>query len=188
MNANLKKLNSASLDDALAMTEHLVERSPWVTQQALTHRPFKSAENLAQALVQQILQQGWDARLELYNAHPELAVTPTVGQTMTPSSITEQSRLGFTQLPAERAQQLRDMNAQYFARFTYPFIIALHRIPDLNALFRIFEARLNANPIEEHATTVAEIASVVLSRTLRSFGDTASPPLVPLTSSLESHS
>jgi len=62
------------------------------------------------------------------------------------------------------------MNSAYAAQFGHPFILALHRVPDLKAVFDIFERRLAASPVEEHVSTLAEIASVIGSRAARAFG------------------
>lgn len=77
-------------------------------------------------------------------------------------------------LDAGTHARLSRLNAAYKARFGYPFIIALHRIPDLDRLFSTFEARLAADPVEEHVTTLAEIASVIRARASCAF---TTPPI-----------
>lgn len=176
MKPNLQDLNDAPRDLALEMLAPLVERSPWVASAALDARPFQSDEMVAKALVETILTAGAEQRLALFNAHPELAGSEAMEGSMTAHSTSEQNRLGLVRLSSGDALRLTRMNAEYRARFGHPFIIALHRVPDQEALFATFSRRLAASPLEEHTTTLAEIASVIRSRSRRAFGDVTPSP------------
>ena len=169
MPTTLQTLNTAAPSDALDLLEPLVEMSPWVASAVIDQRPFRSIEDLASALVEVILRSAKERRISLFQAHAELAGAEAVAGQMTAHSQTEQGRLGLTSLSGAEAELLARMNAEYCARFGHPFIIALHRVPDRAALFKSFERRLGASPLEEHVTTLSEITSVILSRTGRSF-------------------
>lgn len=169
----LQELNAAPRDTALNLLEPVVERSVWVAERSVDFRPFASDQDVAQRLVDTILEAGFERRLSLFRAHPELAGCEAAAGTMTEASTSEQSRLGLTSLDAEAAARLTQMNAAYKARFGYPFILALHRVPDLETVFDIFARRLSASPVEEHVSTLAEIASVISARAARAFGATS---------------
>ncbi|WP_172331145.1 2-oxo-4-hydroxy-4-carboxy-5-ureidoimidazoline decarboxylase [Mangrovicoccus sp. HB161399] len=173
MTTALDILNDAPRAEALAMIAPLAERSPWVAEAALGARPFESDEALARALVEAILSSSRETRIALFRAHPALAGREAAEGSMTAESTCEQGRLGLLSLSAADAARLGRLNAAYAARFGHPFILALHRIPDLGALFDIFERRLRATPLEEHASTLAEIASVIRSRAAEAFGAAA---------------
>ncbi|RYH07131.1 2-oxo-4-hydroxy-4-carboxy-5-ureidoimidazoline decarboxylase [Tropicimonas sp. IMCC6043] len=173
MNTAINALNSAQREQALLTLIPLVERSPWVAEVAVDQRPFASDGAVAEALVEVILSAPPERRLALFNVHPELAGPEVREGYITAESASEQGRLGLTDLPESEARRLRELNASYRARFGHPFIIALHRVPDRNVLFEIFEKRLKATRLEEHTTTLAEIASVIQSRCDSAFG---SPP------------
>ena len=170
MNSAIQKLNSLSRDLAIAMLEPLVERSAWVAAQAADGRPFADSAELAVTLVDLILASGREKQLELFRAHPELAGREAEEGRMTDASVSEQARLGLLDLTPADAARLNSMNAAYRTRFGHPFIIALHRVPDLGTLFEIFERRLSSTAIEEHTATLAEISSVIQSRTRQAFG------------------
>lgn len=178
MKTSLSHLNATDTRDAAALLGPLVERSPWVAVAAVSERPFVSDEAVAEALIEAILSADAATRLAVFMAHPELAGEEAVAGRMTEASTAEQSRLGLTSLAAGEAMRLDAHNAAYRARFGYPFIVALHRVPDLLALFACFERRLEANPVEEHVTTLAEIASVVSRRATEAFGG---PDAIPET-------
>ncbi|MDO6587198.1 2-oxo-4-hydroxy-4-carboxy-5-ureidoimidazoline decarboxylase [Salipiger sp. 1_MG-2023] len=162
-------LNHAHRDDALALLAPLVERSAWVAQDSLSARPFADDAAVAQALVETILLSGAERRLAMFRVHPELAGREALAGDMTPASTGEQARLGLMSLDRRDAQRLTRLNAAYGARFGHPFIIALHRVPDLATLFDLFERRVTASPIEEHVSTLAEIASVIRARAAAAF-------------------
>ncbi|BCH21028.1 uricase [Mesorhizobium sp. L-8-3] len=176
MTSTLDILNTAPRTAALAMIEPLVECSPWVAAATVDQRPFACDEALARALVETILRAEPGQRVALFNAHPELAGKEAAEGRMTEASTGEQGRLGLLALSAAEASRLTRLNATYRARFSHPFIIALHRVENLRSLFATFERRLAATPLEEHITTLAEIASVIRSRAARAFGMGAQTP------------
>ena len=167
----LLELNEASRSDALRMLEPIVEKSSWVAEHAVGLRPFASDQAVAQGLVDTILTSSLERRIALFRGHPELAGREALEGTMTRASTSEQERLGLTSLGSEDAERLRLLNLAYSTRFGHPFILALHRVPDLRSVFDIFERRLTASPVEEHVTTLAEIASVISARAARAFGE-----------------
>lgn len=173
----LTKLNTAPRADALAMIAPLVERSEWVADAAIDQRPFASDGDVAAALVEAILTSPAARRIAMFRAHPELAGREAIEGLMTVESMGEQGRLGLMSLETESHAYLSQLNATYKARFGYPFIIALHRVPDLETLLLIFETRLAADPVEEHVTTLGEIASVIRARASRAF--TTAPINIP---------
>lgn len=181
-------LNAAPRATAMAMIEPLVERCSWVGEAVVDMRPFESDEALAGALVEAILAADAPRRLDLFRGHPELAGREAIDGSMTEASQSEQDRLGLMHLAPNDMARLTQLNTDYRARFGHPFIIALHRIPDLPSLLAVFERRLAATPIEEHATTLAEITSVIRARTARAFGpsaDTTAPSVLISTDTQE---
>lgn len=180
MQPALNTLNTVRREEALIAMVPLVERSPWVVEAVVDQRPFVSDAAIAEALVEVILSASPAQRRTLFSVHPELSGTEAAQGRMTAESTSEQGRLGLDRLPRDQAVRLRVLNAAYRARFGHPFIIALHRVPDLSTLFATFEQRLEATPLEEHTTSLAEIASVIRSRCRNAFGtpsETTSPLL-----------
>ena len=181
----LEVLNSASRQTAIAMLTPLVELSGWVGEATVDARPFASDAALAEALVETILKAGLERRVAMFKVHPELAGREALTGNMTVASQSEQGRLGLLNLAAADLARLSRLNAAYRVRFGYPFIIALHRIEDLQSLFATFEQRLGATTVEEHTTTLAEIASVICARAAKAFGPDAVFPEIPTLSPTE---
>ena len=125
MPLTLEQLNAASPAEALALLDGLYEHSPWIAEQALAQRPFRSLAHLKHALAQVVRTAELDAQLALIRAHPELAGKAMVAKSLTAESTNEQSKAGLTQCTPEEFERIQQLNAAYNERFGFPFILAV---------------------------------------------------------------
>lgn len=125
MALTLEQLNAAAPDAACAMLDGVYEHSPWIARQALAARPFRSLAHLQDQLQRAVDTAPLDARLALIRAHPELAGRAMVRQDLTAESTHEQTQAGLTQCSPEEFNRLQQLNADYNARFGFPFILAV---------------------------------------------------------------
>lgn len=159
---SLAALNAADIATCAAMLGPLVERSPWLAERIAAARPFETPADLGTAIETAIMGLDGAERLLLLRAHPELAMPRP--EAMTAASQSEQGRLGLT-TPSDRLRaRVEGLNARYRSRFGFPFIIALHRAPDLDAVIERFETRMQAEPEAEIVTALAEVVSVCRAR------------------------
>jgi N-carbamoyl-L-amino-acid hydrolase len=157
----LDQLNAASLDDACQMLDGLYEHTPWIAREALAQRPFASLAALKYAMTQVLARAGRDAQVALIHAHPELAGKAMVSQTLTAESTHEQSKAGLTQCTPEEFARIQQLNADYNAKFGWPFILAVRgpRGTGLNKsqIIAAFERRLHGHPDFELAECIRNI-------------------------------
>jgi OHCU decarboxylase len=172
MKNTIETLNKASRSNALLMMSPLVECADWVSERAVDKRPFENHVELTKVLIKNIMVADSEQQLILFKGHPELAGSAAIQGEMTHASQSEQGRLGLLNLQPEKMTQLLQLNAKYRSRFGHPFIIALHRVADLETLFSIFRSRLENTLQEEHSITLMEIASVIEARTTQLFDPT----------------
>jgi len=125
MPMTLQELNAATPEAAAQMLDGLYEHTPWIAAQALQARPFASLAALKHAMVRVLAQAPRDAQVALVRAHPELAGKAMVAQTLTAESTNEQSKAGLTQCTPEEFARIQQLNADYNARFGFPFILAV---------------------------------------------------------------
>ena len=125
MPLTLEQLNAASPAEALALLDGLYEHSPWIAEEALAQRPFRSLAHLKHALAQVVRTAELDAQLALIRAHPELAGKAMVAKSLTAESANEQSKAGLTQCTPEEFERIQQLNAAYNERFGFPFILAV---------------------------------------------------------------
>jgi N-carbamoyl-L-amino-acid hydrolase len=125
MALTLEQLNTTPADQALAWLDGLYEHSPWIVQAALAQRPFASLAALKAVCARIVTQAPLDKQLALIRAHPELAGKAMVSRSLTAESTNEQSRAGLTDCSPEEFAQLQRLNADYNAKFGFPFILAV---------------------------------------------------------------
>jgi N-carbamoyl-L-amino-acid hydrolase len=125
MALTLEQVNAASSDEAARMLDGLYEHSPWIAEAALARRPFKSLPQLKHAMARIVAEAGRDAQLALIRAHPELAGKAMVSKTLTAESTQEQSKAGLTDCTPEEFARIQKLNADYNAKFGFPFVLAV---------------------------------------------------------------
>ena len=150
MSITLDQLNAANASEATQMLTGLYEHSPWIAEQALAQRPFRSLPHLKHCMVQVLANAGREAQVTLIRAHPELAGKAMVANTLTTESTNEQNTAGLTQCTPAELRRIGELNAAYGNKFGFPFVLAV-RGPRGNGLskteiFAIFERRLLNHP------------------------------------------
>jgi N-carbamoyl-L-amino-acid hydrolase len=174
MALTLDQLNTASLEQALQWLDGVYEHSPWIAQAALRERPFRSLAHLKHALAHAVRTAGTQAQLALIRAHPELAGKAMVDQSLTAESTHEQSKAGLTQCTPAEFARLQQLNADYNARFDFPFILAV-RGPRGTGLRKqqiidTFARRLDNHPDFEQAEALRNIHRIAEIRLNDKFG------------------
>jgi N-carbamoyl-L-amino-acid hydrolase len=125
MALTLEQINTASVEEAGRLLDGLYEHSPWVAERALAARPFRSLAHLKHVMTQVLDAAGRDAQVGLIRAHPELAGKAMVSNTLTAESTNEQTRAGLTQCTPDELALIQRLNADYGARFGFPFVLAV---------------------------------------------------------------
>ena len=174
MALTLDQLNTASLEQAQQWLDGVYEHSPWIAQAALRERPFRSLAHLKHALAHAVRTAGTQAQLALIRAHPELAGKAMVDQSLTAESTHEQSKAGLTQCTPAEFARLQQLNADYNARFGFPFILAV-RGPRGTGLHKqqiidTFARRLDNHPDFEQAEALRNIHRIAEIRLNDKFG------------------
>ena len=150
MSLTLDQLNNASHDEALQMLAGVYEHSPWIAQQALAQRPFKTLAALKVALAQAVREADPSQQLALIQAHPELAGKLAEQGQLTAESNHEQHTAGLKACSPEELAALQRLNAEYRAKFGWPFILAV-RGPRGTGLTRQQIIATFARRLEGHA-------------------------------------
>ena len=171
---NLTQLNAASQADYVQLLEGTYEHSPWIAEQAWAQRPFLGLDQLKLALVQVVRNAGREPQLALVRAHPELAGKAMVSKTLTAESTNEQGKAGLTDCTPEEFAQIQQLNADYNARFGFPFILAVLGPRGLGLpkaeIIATFARRLDNHPDFELAESLRNIHRIAEIRLNDKFG------------------
>jgi 2-oxo-4-hydroxy-4-carboxy-5-ureidoimidazoline decarboxylase len=131
------------------------EHSPWIAAAVAGRRPFASVELLWDALCTAVRQSLPVQQLALICAHPDL-----VGRSvLTAASQGEQTVAGLMGLAPAEAALFARYNADYKARFGFPFVICA-RLNKKDAILAAFPLRLQNTTAKERATALEEIYQI----------------------------
>ncbi|GHC93937.1 hypothetical protein GCM10007320_45320 [Pseudorhodoferax aquiterrae] len=174
MPLTLEQLNTATQADFVALLEGTYEHSPWVAEGAWAARPFASLAALKAALAESVRRAGRDRQMALVRAHPELAGKAMASNSLTAESTNEQSKAGLTNCTPDELALIGRLNAQYNARFGFPFIMPV-RGPRGTGLTKqqiiaTVQRRLNHHPDYEFAEALRAIHRIAEIRLDDKFG------------------
>ena len=125
MPITLEELNRCDADQFVTLLHGLYEHSPWIPQRAAALRPFATPAALKLALQTVVRNATQEEQLGLVRAHPELAGKAALAGELTAESTGEQAQAGLTHCSAEELATLHQLNADYNAKFGFPFILAV---------------------------------------------------------------
>ena len=152
----LDELNALDEAGFVAALDGIFEHSPWVAARVAGQRPFASLDALHAAMVDAVAHAGEAAQLALLRAHPVLARRAP----LTEASAAEQASQGLTSLADAEAASFAALNAEYQARFGFPFIIAVRGPRDRAAILAALRARLDRAREAECLAAIAEVGKI----------------------------
>ncbi|MYN28144.1 allantoate amidohydrolase [Duganella levis] len=121
----LPDLNSCDSATFVERLRGIYEHSPWIPERAAARRPFANVTALKLALQDVVSAATLDEQLGLIRAHPELAGKAAIAGQLTAESTSEQAKSGLHLCSAEEFATLHQLNADYNAKFGFPFILAV---------------------------------------------------------------
>ncbi|MCO5162367.1 MAG: allantoinase PuuE [Mesorhizobium sp.] len=149
-------------DDFVARFGSIFEHSPWVAERAfhLELGPaHDSAGGLHNALCRAFRSASEDERLGVLKAHPDLAGKLADAKRLTAESTAEQASAGLDALTDAERETFTQLNADYVAKFGFPFIIAV-RDNTKASILEAFGARLANDRTEEFATACRQVERI----------------------------
>jgi OHCU decarboxylase len=142
-------------DGFIARFGPVYEDSPWVAEAvwpAAQRGELDSPEAMVKAMREAVDSAPRDRKLELIRAHPQLAVAGRMAE----ASVREQKGAGLDQCSPDELHAFARLNATYFERFGFPFIIAVSGL-SRGDILAAFEKRLQNDAETEFATAIAQI-------------------------------
>ena len=158
-NHPLAVLNALAQDEFVAVVGPVFEHSPWIAEIVGRQRPFADFETLLNALCETVRKSGEEKQLVLIRAHPDLVGRAALAGTLTRESSGEQAGAGLNQLSPGEVARFQKNNADYQAKFGFPFVICA-RLNKKQAILAGFEQRLKNTRAQEIQAALAEIFKI----------------------------
>ncbi len=140
----------------------IFEHSSWITERAFALElgpAHDSAFGLHNALARMFRSATPEERLGVLRAHPDLAGKLAAAKRLTAESTQEQASAGLDALTDDDRATFRRLNADYMARYGFPFIIAV-RDNTKDSILQAFHARLANDPATEFDTACAQVERI----------------------------
>ncbi|WP_108880909.1 allantoinase PuuE [Anderseniella sp. Alg231-50] len=142
------------------------EHSPWIAERAWDADlgpANNTADGLHAALRTQFRLARRQDRLDVLNAHPDLAGKLAAAKRLTAESTREQAGAGLDALTDEERERFIKLNTDYVDRFGFPFIIAVKGL-DKARILEAFEQRISHEPDVEFAEACRQVERIALLR------------------------
>ncbi|RZI43765.1 allantoate amidohydrolase [Herbaspirillum sp. HC18] len=176
MTAQLIQLNACDTAEFVRTLDGIYEHSPWIPERAAARRPFSCLAALKLALQSAVADAQEEEQLGLLRAHPELAGKAAIAGELTKESTGEQAKAGLNNCSPEEYATLHQLNADYNAKFGFPFILAV-KGPDGKGFTRrqiiaAFSRRLKNRRDDELAEALRQVHRIAELRLNDLFGTT----------------
>ncbi len=149
-------LNNLNRDKFISLFGVIFEKTQWIAEKLLEHKPFKNKEDLIYKMIQIYDVAEKIEILNILRSHPKLAVE----KNLTKHSLTEQSSANLKNCTVEEYDEFKKLNDEYEKKFGFPFILAV-KGKDKIGILNNFRQRIN-NDVElefkEAKTQVRKIA------------------------------
>lgn len=166
----LEEANALGEREFIARLGAIFERSPWIAEQAWKKKPFRSVDELHEAMMRVVQHASRAQQLALARAHPELAGAEASTNALTADSSSEQGRLGFTALTRKEFLKMADLNRRYREKFGFPCIVALYLHASRQSVVQLMEERLSNDAATELANALEQVGHIARGRLAKVFG------------------
>ena len=161
----LQELNECDLDRFVGVCGPLFEQSPWIARRTFDRRPFASLGVLHRELCRTMRGATRDEQVRLIASHPDLVGRLAREGRLTRESTGEQAAAGLAQLSDDEVAVFERLNAEYRAKFGFPFVVCA-RENQKEAILAAFPLRLSHSREQEIATALGEIEKIARLRLL----------------------
>ncbi len=167
----LASLNDCDRDAFVRVCGPLFERSPWIAERTFDRRPFASVDALHEELRRTLHAATRDEQVKLIASHPDLVGRLAREGQLTRESTAEQAAAGLTQLSDDEVAAFERFNAEYRAKFGFPFVICA-RENKKGAILAAFPVRLRNTREREIETALGEVGKIARLRLLDAVSET----------------
>ena len=158
----INKINKLTKSEFVKVFANIFENAGWIAEKLYNQKPFNSFEELSLKMIHIFENSSKEKKLEILNAHPDLADKAKI-TLLTPDSKKEQNSAGLDQCTEEEYSEFKKLNKTY-KKFGFPFIMSIKNKNKIEILNN-FRKRINSEleiEFNEAVEQVKKIASLRL--------------------------
>ena len=158
----INKINKLSETEFTKVFANIFENASWIAEKLYNQKPFTNFEELSLKMINIFENSSKEKKLEILNAHPDLADKAKI-TLLTPDSKKEQNSAGLDQCTEEEYSEFKKLNKTY-KKFGFPFIMSIKNKNKIEILNN-FRKRINSEleiEFNEAVEQVKKIASLRL--------------------------
>ena len=166
-------LAQQSSEAFLKTFENLYEHTPWFVEKSLplvlADEKYNSLEKFHELLSNTMLNADSDLQDNLIAAHPTLAGKKAQNNELTDFSTTEQKSAGLSDCSDSEIELFEELNREYFAKFDFPFIMAVKE-KNKSEIVSKFKERIENSKNQERSNALDEINKIAWLRIKEIYG------------------
>jgi len=167
------KLAQQSSEAFLKTFENLYEHTPWFVEKSLplvlADEKYNSLDKFHELLSNIMLNADSDLQDNLIVAHPTLAGKKAQNNELTDFSTTEQKSAGLSDCSDSEIELFEELNREYFAKFDFPFIMAVKEKNKSDIILQ-FKERIENPRNQERSNALDEINKIAWLRIKEIYG------------------
>ena len=152
-------LNNLNRDKFVSLFGVIFEKTQWIAEKLLEHKPFKNKEDLTNKMFQIYEAAQKNQILDILRSHPKLAVE----KNLTKHSSAEQYHANLKNCSEEEYNEFKKLNNEYEKKFGFPFIIAV-KGKDKIEILNNFRQRINNDVELEFKEAKNQVKKIALFR------------------------
>ncbi len=140
----------------------IFEHSPWIAERAFEAElgcANDTAVGLHSAMAAEFRTASENERLDVLNAHPDLAGKLAAAKRLTKESESEQANAGLDSLTDKELERFTELNETYVSKFGFPFIIAVKGLSK-DQILEAFETRIDNFRDQEFKTACKQVERI----------------------------
>ncbi len=152
-------LNNLNRDKFVSLFGVIFEKTEWIAEKLLEHKPFKDKDDLINKMFQIYEATQKNDILDILRSHPKLAIE----KNLTQYSSKEQSLANLKNCTEAEYEEFKTLNNEYEKKFGFPFIIAV-KGKDRIEILNNFRQRINNDVELEFKEAKSQVKKIALFR------------------------
>jgi len=157
----INKINKLPEREFTKVFANIFENASWIANKLYNLKPFTSFEDLSSKMINIFESCSKEQKLEILNAHPDLANKAKISS-LTPDSKEEQNSAGLDQCTKDEFDEFKKLNNAY-KKFGFPFIIAV-KGKNKNEILNNFRKRISSKPEIEFNEAIRQVKKIACLR------------------------